>query len=58
MPKGMCWADAAIYCYNTYGIQIDWEEGFFICPECGEPIYGKDWEDEEFIFCPICSYWF
>lgn len=58
MVKGMSWVDAAKYCEKVYGIQVDWEEEFFICPECGESIYECDWEDEEFIFCPICEYYF
>ena len=52
------WYKTAKYCEKEYGIQADWEEGFFICPECGEPIYECDWEDEEFLFCPICEYYF
>ena len=52
------WYDAARYCEETYGIRVDWEEEFFICPECGEPIYCCDWIDEEFITCPICEFHF
>ena len=52
------WENAAKYCEDTYGIYVDYEERFFICPECDEPIYECDWEDEEFILCPICEFHF
>lgn len=33
------------------------EEAWYICPECGEPIYFDDWADEEnFMRCPICHW--
>lgn len=44
----------------TYGVQYDREEGFFICPECAEPIYAEDWSQEDLEEgCPICEFaWF
>lgn len=46
----------ALYCEETYGIQNDLEEKYFICPECGEPILYEDWHDlENFWYCPICE---
>jgi predicted RNA-binding Zn-ribbon protein involved in translation (DUF1610 family) len=45
----------------NYGVQVDWEERFFICPNCGEPIYECDWADTDLIngnddyICPICE---
>lgn len=51
------WEDAAKYCVRTFGVYIDYEERFFICPECGEPIYEEDWEDNHFhwYMCPVCE---
>ena len=55
------WEVIARRVINTYGGYVDWEERFFECPECGEPVYECDWEanelmneDKEFI-CPICE---
>ena len=54
----MTWEQAAEYCYLTFGLQVDYEEGFFVCPECGEPIYEEDWGDCDFSMCPICETYF
>ena len=27
------WYETAIYCEETYGVQVDMKEGFFVCPE-------------------------
>ena len=37
---------------------VDWDERFYICPECGEPVYEWDWTDEalEEEFCPVCGF--
>ena len=52
----MNWKNAALYCRKTFGSHIDWEEEFFECPECGEPIYKVDWEDhDDWNICPICE---
>ena len=33
------------------------EGAWYICPECGEPIYFCDWADEDnFMRCPICHW--
>lgn len=50
------WKLAAEYAEEVYGVQVDEEEEFFICPECGEPIYECDWTDSDFMFCPICGF--
>ena len=49
------WLEAAIYCEETFGIHVDTREGFFICPECGEPIYECDWRGHDWDYCPICG---
>ena len=55
--KRKTWEETAKMCEIIYGSYIDWEERFFICPECDEPIYEEDWS--EFELCPICEFeWF
>lgn len=52
--KKKAWEKVAKMCEEIFGAYVDWEERFFICPECDEPIYECDWED--FIICPICEF--
>ena len=55
------WENVARYCQEVYGAYIDWDEGFFECPECGEPIYEEDYNQESDYYrngemiCPICE---
>ena len=49
------WEEAASYCENTYGSFVNWEEEFFVCPECDEPILKEDWDKHNFTLCPICE---
>ena len=49
------WKKVAKLVEDVYGVYVDYEEGFFICPECDEPIYSEDWEDIDFI-CPVCEF--
>jgi hypothetical protein len=51
--KFMSWEAAAKFCEDTFGVYVDWEERFFHCPECDEPIYECDWSN--FSMCPICE---
>ena len=54
--KIMLWENLAKYCQEVYGVFIDWEERFFICPECAEPIYEDDWSTDELGgCCPVCG---
>lgn len=43
---------------KTYGNYVNWEERFYICPECGELVLEEDWSEEELIMfmCPICEF--
>lgn len=51
------WLEAGAYCEETYGMTLDTNEGYFVCPECGEPIDEADWhEHDEWDVCPICGF--
>ena len=50
------WEKIALAVERTYGVHVDWEERFFNCPECGEPIYEDDWIDDDLILCPVCDF--
>lgn len=50
------WEKIALYCHDTYGVYVNAKEGFFICPECGEPIYECDWDADELDTCPVCEF--
>lgn len=58
MNKHWTWEKAAKVCQEKYGVFVSFDEGdeWFECPECGEPILKEDWEDENFIHCPVCGY--
>ena len=49
------WNEAAEYCENEFGSYVDWDEEFFICPECGEPLYKEDYESHRWAVCPVCE---
>lgn len=51
----MNWYSAAMFCMEAFGSFVDMEERFFICPECGEPIYECDWDYHNFSCCPVCE---
>ena len=54
------WEKIAKYLEAAYNAYVDWDERFYNCPECGEPVYECDWTDEDFckfgFLCPICEY--
>lgn len=52
------WEENAKLVEKVYGGYVDWEERFYHCPECGEPIYDCDWEDSELteFICPVCEF--
>lgn len=53
----MMWEKNAKEVEEVYGEFVDWEEKFYICPECGETVYECDWDESDlFCFlCPICE---
>ena len=36
------WEKVARFCQEVYGSHIDWEERFYICGECGEPMVNME----------------
>lgn len=52
------WKDNAIYVEEECGAFVDYEEGFYICPECNEPVYECDWNARQLAeyVCPICEW--
>lgn len=52
------WLVAGTYCEEEYGMSLNAEEGYFICPECGEPLYEEDWKHHNWETCPICGFEF
>lgn len=52
------WKVNAKFVEKVYGGYVDWEERFYICPECGEPIYECDWSTTNLcnFICPICNF--
>ena len=52
------WEDNAHDVENIYGGYVNWEERFYECPKCGEPIYESDWGYFELTsyLCPVCEF--
>lgn len=52
------WEKNAKKVADEYGAFVDWEERFYTCPECGEPVYECDWSEGELLLnlCPICGF--
>ena len=50
------WEKMAYHVESVYGAYVDWDERFFNCPECEEPIYECDWADDELDSCPVCEF--
>ena len=52
------WEKNAIKVEKDYGCFVDWDERFYICPECGESVYECDWGNDDLFkyLCPICEF--
>lgn len=42
------------------GSECNYEEGYFVCPHCNEPVFEGDWTDDQMfkdnsVMCPICN---
>ena len=52
----MIWGEMANRIIDFYGGFVNWDERFFLCPDCEEPIYEEDYPEwEDGIVCPICE---
>lgn len=56
------WEEIAEKVAEDFGVMVDDEDRFFVCPECGEPIYEDDWKESDCLgidgeawYCPICG---
>ena len=63
------WEHLAHVVEDEYGGYVDWDERFFTCPHCGEPVYEGDWRASDYLelffvmrpdqytnyYCPICA---
>lgn len=51
------WELNANFVKEIYDCHVDYEERFYLCPDCGEPIYEADWSEESLkeFTCPICE---
>lgn len=51
----VCWDElAALVEENGYDVEVNWDEGFFICPFCDEVIYEADYPEIGGYICPVC----
>ena len=54
----MKWNEVAKVVENDFGVQVDWEEKFFVCPYCGDVVYAYDFNKDLVLalgYCPICG---
>lgn len=56
------WLQIAHLIEVNYDSLIDWNDRFFYCPKCHEPVYEDKWESEDDFLdgynnfaCPICG---
>lgn len=52
-----CW-DFNAHTIENNGGEVNWDERYYICLKCGEPIYEKDWTNRDMLefLCPICTW--
>lgn len=62
MATKSMWEYVADIMEEKYGAFVDRNERYFICPDCGEPVYEKDWHETSYVIpedctcCPICGF--
>ena len=49
------WKELAEIVESVYGGYVDWDEEFFICPECNEIILSEDFPHYSGYMCPVCE---
>lgn len=54
----MTWFEAGVCCEEFYGMSLNTAEGYFVCPECGEPLYNTDYPSHCWDECPVCGFEF
>lgn len=52
------WEENANYIVDAFAGYVDWEARYYLCPECGEPIYEDDWGEKDLkdFICPVCDF--
>lgn len=52
------WKENAYIIETFFGGEVNWEERYYICPECGDCVYEKDWDGSILAvhLCPICEF--
>lgn len=52
------WEANAKVVEKFYGGYVNWDERFYLCPECGELIYESDWSFGDLLhyICPVCEF--
>lgn len=51
------WSYIASTVETVFGSYVDWDEEFFECSECGEPIYKCDYPYIDLgMICPVCEF--
>lgn len=57
MSRKKIWEINARLVEREFGGYVDWDERFYNCPECEEPIYECDWSEDELMeICPVCGF--
>ena len=52
------WEENAKCVEDVYGGYVNWDDRFYICPECDEAVYEVDWDNDDLenFMCPICEW--
>lgn len=49
------WLEAGVYCEEVFGMSLNTKEGYFVCPECGEPLFLKEEDKNGTGNNPVCK---
>ena len=52
------WKENAECLEDVYKTYVNWDDRFYICPECGEAVYEIDWDNDDLenFMCPVCEW--